>query len=80
MKTTEVIQKPGLGVALVGDELIINAGELSHGITIEYLNRKLAKHMDTQDFPSFVNTTGLTEKDKNLIKGVYYDWMTSQLR
>lgn len=63
MKTTEIIQKPGLGVTLVGDELIVNAGELSHSITIEYLKLKVAKHTDKQDFPTFVNSTGKRKKN-----------------
>lgn len=26
------------------------------------------------DFPEFVESTGLSQKDKDLIKGVFYDW------
>lgn len=78
MKTTELIQKLGLGVTLVGDQLIVNAGELSHSITIEYFKRKLDKHTDKQDFPAFVNSTGLSAANKDLIKGVFYSWLDSK--
>lgn len=60
-----------------GLTLKVNSAMSDYGSQFEFrisqLEAKLA------NFPEFVESTGLSQKDKDLIKGVFYDWKESKI-